>query len=1243
RGVVLGAERDYFEQTRILFDAVMLKILQVAGELEGLMDVYLRIGRRRREVDDREVLAHEGLFRQFLCTLTTLLGVSSVWFDDKSVLVTLKGLRHIFRSLLLAQEDQFFPLALEQDHVGALALLKLSQNKTCFEEEILDYMVINCMDSFSRLFSDSSRRVEGPTMTVESYLILVTSLGICISHLISDFGSDVASSLSDQSSPRSVSATTSSSGPATDRSRELLVLHQRLQKWKKYVGLVLEKYLYLVDKLIGILSAQALDLEARRGGGDHQTPPSGEDACQIYSLLLVTYMMLCGIEAFFSSIFPCKYRPYSYVILTIGAEKFCHLGILEYSKRLFESETSLRHSMTARMFRDASSYVLGFFSRDFYSRIRLILRLSCAISPDWLQVLYHPYTCIMSCMLQLPFLSPGSTAADGDSADLLLGLYRYIGYDEFRFLLKDHMLQTTRTSPDHSVLDYHNNTSLLSNGHLIDTGNHGNSSHFCLGVSGTVAPAGGSSAPKALMVGGLGGRSSSCLCGENEGAGSVGVLKKGLHPVVTFIYKLQLFNGGLGLETRSIIRLLQSSFPQLVGSTGVSGAEAGGSTWGFVSTSGNYQKGLRDVFSVFKGDLASNWGQGVSCHDFDMCSVYDKNLHDYKDDINEDNDINVNSNSCTKVCICSYVPNIFLPLSVMMLRIPYLTWRGKHRFLDPVLSFIHSFKTFNVHPIIHFLSYYSVSVSTMTSMNRDDYKLHDSVGHFRHFKKDSGLHDLNRLNTFCMYVNQMSSADGALRVNSSRVDDHCSCLDYHDGVCLILLLILQNLTSMSADSEGFGRTRGGGGGGGGGGLGGLGGGGGGAYGASQSHVKIVGTQIRANLDAFLEYTVSRCIVTLLICIGTQCYKIQKRMESERAGGSPRNASSLLMPAFEEDRCTRKAIGQGTPVVDGGGAHTREKRWEQTSRGAGHEGSGCRDAFFAAEGGDLDEAEAEPEQADEPKPCESERFVPQKLLSNQKWMVATIKYLLGPEFTSKVSKQHVEKFFTNSVWGVELTTTILLAILESYCDSESFTILSDILILIRQLLDKRRFKSLLETSFCRLPIRMLVQSVHISAQYPSLCFPLIGGAKVSDFLLRVDFEGDAARTNRSNYHQKSKNSMISCTIRQLVCRLLEENYLLSSNPTDPDFPRGVGNGAFDLGGNSSFACRGEFLQMHEDILIGGHTKWSLPYILKSPASSDIIKEFIQQIVNVTVSQTNKTRFRQILKEFCVRSICRRVDE
>ncbi|KAL5366786.1 hypothetical protein CPHLJ_8g550 [Cryptosporidium parvum] len=1367
RGLVLGNENDYFEQTRILFDAVMLKIFKVTGEFEGLMDIYLRNCHQRladqRIMIDDGVRVYERLFRQLLCTLITLLGVSSVWFNDKSILVTLKGLKYIFRSLQLIQEDHFFPLALEQDHVGALALLKLSQNKTCFENEILDYMVVKCMDSFSRLFSDSKKQVEIPSMTFESYLILLTSLGICISHIISDVDKDHLSFYSCTNSPKSISATTSSSVSASNvgNNKEHLYLFKKLQKWKKYTGMVLEKYLYLLDRLIEIYNVKIMDqdsfknMDGNHGNCSHnknKIPVTDDEICQIYNLLLVTYMLFCGLEAFFSSIFPCKYRPYSYVILTIGAEKFSHLNILEYSKKLFESESNLKSSIAAKILKDASNYILGFFSKEFYSRIRIILRLSCAISPNWLQVLYHPYTCIISCILQLPFLSTNNINGEGGGSDLLLGLYRYIGYDEFQFLSMDapfgnlrgcvgvmggHIITNSNGNSNNSNLNMsissssggstsiniinNNNNNISNNGNSNNNSNNNhinnnnnninnntinNNNNSGIGIGGMIA---GITANNGVMIPNiqrgrdLGSKCNCCFNGENEGFGSNGIIKKGLHPIITLIYKLLLFNRGLNVDAISITKLLQSNFRGLgnfsvggsviTGGTGAgvgvgTGIEVGLSGWsplsssstlGFVSNGGNNQKYLKDVFNMLKGDLMFYRGDGGNCHN--------------GDNHNNDNNNNNNNNAFSKVCICNYVPNIFLPLSVMMLRVPYFTLKGKQKFLDPILSFINSFKTFNVHPIIQFLSYYSVSVSTLTSINRDDYKLQDSTGYFRYFKKDSGLQDVNKLNTFCMYVNQMSNLDGNLRMNNSRIDDHCSCLEYHDGVCLTLLLLLQNLTNLSVTNDncypgqGGGNT----------GMGIL-GGCNGAYNVNTSFIKIVGTPIRANLEVFIEYVISRCIVTLLICIGAQNCNIKRRVEKERImnyynnnpiemnlndynsynDGSNGALSSIKSIFNENNNSSRRIFNQGGPVVDRGmiittpGSETIQNIGINGG-GISMNGTGSYSVLCGNNGNNSNNNnmnmnnvnnnnisfsgesiyDMEPDQIkDELKQNEiNERFIPQKLLSNQRWVVITIKYLLGTEFTSRINKQQIERLFTSSVWGVELTTTILLAILESYCDSESFSILSDILILIRQLLNKKRFRNLLEASFCRLPIRMLIHSANISTHYPMLHFPLTNGIKMNDYFLRRDFEKNLTKNHGSNYHQKSKSSLVACTVRQFVYRLLEENFFLNSNMMDMGFPHNGNNGngnmnIFDFNSGNfgkNFVNNEEFSHMHEDMSFGGNVNYKLPYILKSSFTSDVIKDFIQQIVSVSVSQTNKTKFRQILKEFCVKSVCKRMDE
>ncbi|POM85448.1 hypothetical protein CmeUKMEL1_17470 [Cryptosporidium meleagridis] len=1327
RELVLGNENDYFEQTRILFDAVMLKVFKVTGEFEGLMDIYLRSCHQRladqRVIIDDGVRVYERLFRQLLCTLITLLGVSSVWFNDKSILVTLKGLKYIFRSLQLIQEDHFFPLALEQDHVGALALLKLSQNKTCFENEILDYMVAKCMDSFSRLFSDSKQQVEIPSMTFESYLILLTSLGICISHIVSDVDKDHPSFYSCTNSPKSVSATTSSSVSASNigSNKDHLHLFKKLQKWKKYTGLVLEKYLYLLDRLIEIYNVKIVDqdffknLNGNAGNYSHKSkiPVTDNAICQIYNLLLVTYMLFCGLEAFFSSIFPCKYRPYSYVILTIGAEKFSHLNILEYSKRLFESESNVKSCIATKILKDASNYILGFFSREFYSRIRVILRLSCAISPSWLHVLYHPYTCIISCILQLPFLSMNSVNGEGGGSDLLLELYSYIGYDEFQFLslntpfgsqrgcvnvMGGHIMTSSNGNSNSSssdgnssinIVNNSNNSNSNSNNSSVNNNNNNNG----IGIGGMI---GGMTANTGVVIPNIqrgrdvGSKCNCCCNGENEGFGSNGIIKKGLHPIITLIYKLLLLNRGLNVDAISIAKLLQSNFRGLgnfnvggnvaTGGTGAgvgmeTGIEVGLSGWspslssslsstlGFVSNGGNTQKYLKEVFNMLKGDLMFCRGEGGDCHG-------DNNSNDN------------NNNAFSKVCICNYVPNIFLPLSVMMIRVPYFTLKGKQKLLDPILSFINSFKTFNVHPIIQFLSYYSVSVSTLTSINRDDYKLQDSAGYFRYFKKDSGLQDVNKLNTFCMYVNQMSNLGGNLRANNSRIDDHCCCLEYHDGVCLTLLLLLQNLTNLSVTNDnsypgqGGGNT----------GLGIL-GGCNGVYNVNTSFIKIVGTPIRANLEVFIEYVISRCIVTLLICIGAQNCNIKRRVEKERItdyySGSNNNMEMNLNDynTYNESSngglsSIKSVFNQGGPLVDRGmiinspGSETIQNIG--INGGVSTSGTGSYSLLCGNSGGNINSSnmnmksmnkmsflgenvcyDTEPDQIkDELRQNEvNERFIPQKLLSNQRWVVITIKYLLGAEFTSRINKQQIERLFTSSVWGVELTTTILLAILESYCDSESFSILSDILILIRQLLNKKRFRNLLEASFCRLPIRMLIHSASISTHYPVLHFPLTNGAKMNDYLLKRDFEKNLIKSHGSNYYQKSKSSLIACTVRQFVYRLLEENFFLNSNMMDMGFSHNGNNvngsmNIFDFNSGNfgkSFGNNEEFSHMHEDMSFGGSMNYKLPYILKSSFTSVVIKDFIQQIVSVSVSQTNKTKFRQILKEFCVKSVCKRVDE
>ncbi|KAF7456816.1 hypothetical protein HWI79_2677 [Cryptosporidium felis] len=1328
RRSVLGERIDYFESTRLLFDAVMLKIFQITDEFESLMDAYLQSSHQRlysqiRVVLDENSRVYERLLRQLLCTLITLVGVSSVWFNNKSILVTLKGLKYIFRSLLLIQEDHFFPLALEQDHVGALALLKLSQNKTYFESEILDYMVLKCMDIFSRLFSGSDGNVEIPTMTFESYLILLTSLGICISHLISDTNNSQSEDGSNYDI-REDGGLDRRHGNITSNNNNLVNANfsspssasANMQKWKKYTGLVLNNYMSLMDKILKIFNIIVADCE-RRASMMTEEDISNDQINQMFNLLLVTYILFCGLEAFFSSIFPCKYRPFSYVILAIGAEKFSHMNILDYSKKLFDTESTLRSCNMGRVLKEASNYVMGFFSKEFYSRIRLILRLSSAISPKWLQVLYHPYTCIISCLLQLPLLNVSNTINDG-GRDYLLGLYRYIGYDEFQFLSRD-------TCVGGGTIGVSNNANSTNNVNVINSG---------------VGFVGGGPGMKDLLH--EGGKCNCFSAGQDELLSS-GIIKKGLHPIITLIYKSLLYDRGLNFDLSSVTKLLQCSSsgncnssinPRGLGSVmnnnpGSGMVNNGDNNDNNDVNNGNLKGGVqgynskyfKEIFNILKKDLIF-FDKGKKMGAFDNSSVNDNNTVVYdKNPCSNNSTNNINSNSISsnnnKLCICSYVPNIFLPLSVMMIRIPYLPYKMKQRFLDPTLSFIHLFKIFNVHPIIQFLGNYSVSVSTLTSFNRDDYRIQQDLSgitggingnnNYRYFNKDSGLQDINRLNTFCMYINQVSNIDGNVRGVDSRIDDHCSCLEYHDGVCLTMLLLLQNLTNISTMHDFSSSIHGV-------------GGNLNSYNSNISFIKVVGTSIRINIEVFIEYVITRCIITLLICIGMQSSSIKKYYDSLQSGsinvGTRSNSDSNINVGSgvnNMNTISHGFIGSGdgkminsSSIIGTGkigcdfnidnnnhysmyynpfedikellqadnSTSTMSTRSvisdNNATRGLilDNELRNGNNLSYLVNGGNIrydKETESINKNVEFLRNIkEVERFIPQKLLSNQRWVVITIKYLLG-EFATKVNRSHLEKLFTNSVWGVEFTATILIAILESYCDSESFSILSDILILIRQLLDKKKFKHLLETTFCRLPVRILIQSVQISGHYSQLYFPLVDGVKTNGVAFNGEMENNTLTTNNINNFNlnpqyKSRSSLITFAVRNFVNDLLEENFCKNVNIDNDNIKSNCNN---SLPQDSMFSFQNYYSSKNLNFkfqdpqsfvtrycddndnrrIFDTKNPVLLPYVLKSSYSSEIIRDFIQQLVNVSVSQTNKTKFRQILKEFCIKSVSKRVGE
>ncbi|KAH8738544.1 hypothetical protein FG386_001926 [Cryptosporidium ryanae] len=380
-------------------------------------------------------------------------------------------------------------------------------------------------------------------------------------------------------------------------------------------------------------------------------------------------------------------------------------------------------------------------------------------------------------------------------------------------------------------------------------------------------------------------------------------------------------------------------------------------------------------------------------------------------------------------------------------------------------------------------------------------------------------------------------------------------------------------------------------------------------------------------DSFMEYTVARCALTLLICMGMQnsnVIEVKRRITREKAAREERGrdeaslGSSLcsydnfyfdasLLPAtgrsgghtsgFPPDRgsldaicsyfccaCERIDAGRDSSVSmkdivgdlirvmdeDCGAASSDQSvggsrfgtglglDFPDTDRGhsayiddlsgtsnEASRGVGAECGFEEGLGSDEDDAREESTGTDSDSSDDAEEddarengssFSPLKLITNQRHVVTALKYLLG-DFVSGDNggnRALVLNVFNNTIWGVELVSTVFLVLMDPHCDSETFSILSDILILIKQLLDKNEFRSVLELAFLRLPIRLFIQSEIVSREFKSLKYSFSNCG-----YLNLDIEDyynfNYHRVNTTNT-SKNVDSIVANSINEVVLGL-----------------------------------------------------------------------------------------------------------
>ncbi|KAK6588504.1 hypothetical protein RS030_4554 [Cryptosporidium xiaoi] len=1259
----ISNEKKYFEFTRLLFDAIVLKIFKLMEEMDNHINYYLFRNNNSSQInstnnyhnyhnhDDEEFEIYKRLFRQLLCTLITLIGVNSNWFTDKSIKIYKKSFYYIFKSLKLPQEDLYFPLSLEQDHVGTLALLKLSQHEASSNNsDIINYLIFNCVDLLENLFSNDRNDVNIPTMTLESYLILIVSSGICISHFV-------------------------------DKDRNIDRCHYYnnedecgILNWKKYVNIILNKYMLLLDNLIIILNTLVENDEIWN---------LDELSRKLYNVLFVIYLLICGLEIFISSIFPSKYRPYSFILLTIGADKFDNLNMLEYCGRLFLNRKAGENDKYVYYINDICDYITSIFIHNHYLKVKLILDITLKISPIWFLIIYHPYTSLLSCVIQLPnecitcesnnsmcdylvfdsvnrfnistedtsdksihfnsdkskslsYMNNGKNCFTKNSKeDLLLEIYNYIGFDECEFL-KNRMGKSCLEKDQSNNISY------------------------------------------------------GCGCDYNisylRGSGLIG--KKGIHPIITLIYRYLSFEG-----TR---------------------------------IDPHYYSRKHNCADT---NVGNNYNQSSS-NNKNFIDLFKDNFYIGKYDYNKVN------------CVCNAIPNITLPLSVMMMKITYINECNKSKYIKPILSCIYSLNLFDINPIMSYLSLFSInpvgSINTNTQNHGDYlnliYSNNDGENYFN-LIRDSGSQCLDRLILLCNDMKKES-------VIPIEGNNYCTCFEYNDLLCSILVLFLNNLTNIKD------------------------------YGDANSNynkLSIVGSSVYFDIDSFMEYIISRCTLTLLICIGIQnsnVIDIKRKITLEKNesmvnykennipvynylksyddfyydmslssvlrinsnsefdySSDPNNNNNCflcgqngsgivinnntdgeikirdiiddLMNIIDEDYCINGMnirnkinnklniknhfsrdcftckeysgieydnniinnnhgqnnlnyikINSNGNLLDleenqstciGGHSNSNTRSYVSTSsilspkggieygleineNTSFHNGNIsyfsninlCENSVFNDNqnggnnknnisnintnnciSGNNNQSQNNFNSIGDCKKANTNHFSPLKLITNQRYVITTLKYLLGDFILGKNNKLLILNVFNKTIWGIELISTIFLTLMDPHCDSESFSILSDILILIKQLLDKKEFKKIMELTFLRLPIRLFIQSKIISKEFKSLKYSFNNCGYVN-----LDIED----YYNCNYY-KVNNTNVSKNVDSLVANSINEsiNLMLKEN---------------------------EFSNKYS-------IKKNLPHSVKTAYLSDTIKDFIEQLTFVTVTQANKTKFRQIIKEFCTK--------
>ncbi|KAL7066722.1 hypothetical protein ACR3K2_28270 [Cryptosporidium serpentis] len=1070
RSLPILSDNTFIKQ---LFDANLYRIFEILHEMESDLDHKISSSTNKEQGNK------DSFYRQLLCTLITLMGVSSMWFNRKPKLFFLKCFKFVFKSLRLPQEDLLYPLALEQDHVGAVALLKLSYHRRCCNSDILNFMISNSLDLFYKLFSTETASINTPTMTLESYLIVLASLGIGISHFL--LAKDVPEG--DYMSKGSIDANDS-----TGEIHSELCLYE----WKMYVKATLEKYSIMYDNIIEFLQVRISNQICSQCG--HYKIPNYSNGQ--HDILVLLYLLLHGLEVLISSIFPSKLRPYSYAMLTIGADKFDHNNILDYCQK------SHLHNAPCgnEIWYESSNYITKIFLEKFYPKIRIIIHHIVKISPNWFSLLYHPYSSLLSCVIQLPRIY-------SNQRQQITDLFNIVGYDEFKFL-----------SNDVSIECFSSNCRCANGTHLT---------HFQ----------------------------------NNFGIGGSIIINKraGVNSNISSMYQMLLESIASPPVSNSMLKSPTTCLR-------CSAASLNHSLGGLVG--GGLVHGIKNIS--------------------DSCST---------------------SISDSSACICNLFPCLILPISVMIIRLTFIEPVNNLLYIKPVLSCINSLGTFSVPPIMRCLIYYGASYNSNGVMKYNSVSGGMNFGfgnsgynYDRHYLTSiqpisSVYSELDKLVRFCQgfvkAINQDSFYNSIQR-NKFQCN-HCCSFEYHDGLCLILLLYLQHIhnyfviSSSSKDLSDITKSS-----------------------ARLGYLPFIDNGIPIlELEVFIEYLIARCVTTLVIGVGQQ----QQSTEHNVCKTNTLSSSSTITSRTT----TASSTTMTKSIVSTQSANLSSLSFNSANNGGMVPGTQTTSSATSAE---------------------SAATI--RVVTNQRWVVVTLRYLFGEFYSlSKVNSVILERILLCSVWGTELLVTIFTIMMDPNSSSESFSVITDILFLIRQILDVNSFKQLLEMTLKRIPVRYFLLSYFISPLYPYLYFPSLKSSNIYNQHQSQQTSSPTIQTISATYANNRARGMIS---HNDGLRIYVNGRNSSNTNSGISFSSNSCNNIVDSSSPVAQSIKKSIHYIVENSFwevdasctrISEGSDVQLPSNITIPPLSPVMKHFIQLLCAVPVTQSSKAKFRQVLKEYCIR--------